>query len=139
MRANPTPAERTLWALLRNRQFGTIKFRRQHPIGRYIADFSCLSHRLVIELDGSGHVDSLTDRVRDEWLAAEGWQVLRFWNADVLFQPDLVKDRIWYALTVEATSLTRSADALRPLPEGEVLDSPTSPACGRGRDAKRRG
>lgn len=83
LRRHLTDAERALWRALRGEQLG-VKFRRQHPIGRYTVDFVCLSHRLVVELDGGQHAQSARDRHRDAWLAQQGYRVLRYWNHDVL-------------------------------------------------------
>ncbi len=82
-----TPQERRLWAELRdlNRRLGT-NFRRQAPIGPYIADFADFGRKLVIEVDGSGH-GGPRDQIRDDWLRAQGFAVLRFWNADVGVNP----------------------------------------------------
>jgi very-short-patch-repair endonuclease len=88
MRADPTPAERRLWAMLRDRRMPAAKFRRQHVIEPYIVDFACLERSLVIEADGSQHADSLSDRQRDAYLRNRGFQVLRFWNNDVLDNPE---------------------------------------------------
>jgi len=84
LRSRMTNAERKLWYALRDRRFQSFKFRRQVPIGRFIADFICFEARLVIEVDGSQHADSLRDRYRDRWFGANGFRVLRFWNNDVL-------------------------------------------------------
>ncbi len=84
LRRAMTDAERALWAVLRDRRLAQLKWRRQAPIGRYIVDFICLEHRLVVECDGSQHADNARDAVRDAWLAAEGFQVARFWNHEVL-------------------------------------------------------
>ena len=83
LRQNSTLAEQRLWLFLRNQGLG-VKFRRQHPIGPYVADFVCLDRRLIIELDGGQHAESAHDRIRDRWLSQEGYRVLRFWNTDVL-------------------------------------------------------
>jgi very-short-patch-repair endonuclease len=80
VRRTLTDAERKLWYALRDRRMQTVKFRRQAPIGFYIADFLCVQHRLVVEVDGSQHAQSS----RDAWLQREGYRVLRFWNHDVL-------------------------------------------------------
>src|SRR5205085_3039002 len=79
-----TDAERKLWYALRDRRFAETKFRRQVPIGPFIADFICYAARLVVEVDGGQHADSVSDLRRDRWLAANGFRVLRFWNNDVL-------------------------------------------------------
>jgi very-short-patch-repair endonuclease len=84
MRRMLTDAERKLWYALRDRRLQTVKFRRQAPIGFYIADFLCVQHRLVVEVDGSQHAQSSRDAARDAWLQREGYRVLRFWNRDVL-------------------------------------------------------
>jgi very-short-patch-repair endonuclease len=68
LRREATDAERRLWSLLRNRQLGGFKFRRQVPIGPYIADFICFDRRLIIEADGGQHADSAYDEARDAWL-----------------------------------------------------------------------
>ncbi len=83
LRANPTPQERIFWAALRdlNRAFGT-HFRRQAPIGPFIADFADYRRRLVIEVDG-GQPGGDVDAARDAFLVAQGFRVLRFWNSDV--------------------------------------------------------
>jgi len=83
MRRDPTPAEALLWAHLRRNELG-VRFRRQEPIGPFIADFACTSARLVIELDGDSHDDLAHDLRRDRWLHDNGWFVLHFDNQDVL-------------------------------------------------------
>jgi very-short-patch-repair endonuclease len=85
-----TPAERHLWDLLRNREFSGLKFRRQHPLGTFIADFYCPKLRVAIELDGAVHDDSETrqrDRQRDELLAGRGVRVLRISNTQLETDP----------------------------------------------------
>ena len=84
LRANQTDAETVLWNRIRNRQIDGHKFARQVPIGRYICDFVCREARIVIEVDGGQHNDSAEDIIRDRYLSAEGYRVLRFWNNDVL-------------------------------------------------------
>ena len=84
LRKRMTDAERKLWFALRDRRFARFKFRRQAPIGRFVADFICFERRLVIEVDGGQHADSLSDQRRDRWFAANGYRVLRFWNNEVL-------------------------------------------------------
>ena len=83
LRADMTPQERKVWAKLRelNRMLG-LHFRRQAPIGPFIADFADLGRRVVIEIDGGGHGGE-RDQWRDEWLASQGFQVLRFWNPEI--------------------------------------------------------
>ncbi|TGS89740.1 endonuclease domain-containing protein, partial [Mesorhizobium sp. M2D.F.Ca.ET.178.01.1.1] len=79
---------------LRGRRLDKIKFKRQAPIGRFVADFLCAKARLIIEIDGSQHADSLRDQARDAALKARGFRVLRFWNDDVLKDLDAVCDTI---------------------------------------------
>jgi very-short-patch-repair endonuclease len=90
MRHEPTPAEAKLWQHLRGGQLG-VKFRRQHSIDRYIADFVCLSHKLIVELDGSGHLEpdqADYDQGRSALLAEMGYRILRFSNAQALTQTE---------------------------------------------------
>ena len=84
LRTNQTDAEQRLWKLLRAKRLEGWKFRRQFPIGRYIVDFACSAARLIVEADGGQHNESAHDVVRDQWLAGEGWNVIRFWNTDIL-------------------------------------------------------
>ena len=88
LRSDQTDAEAKLWRHLRSRQLAGCKFVRQEPIGPYICDFVCRERRLVIEVDGSQHADSAADKTRDAWLASRRYQVLRFWNNDVLTNID---------------------------------------------------
>ncbi len=91
LRNSATPEERIVWRLLcRYRP----KFTRQLPIGPYKADFACRQARLVVELDGSQHVDSAYDARRTAYLHAEGWTVIRFWNSDVHSNPEGVAEAI---------------------------------------------
>ena len=90
LRAAMTDAERLLWRCLRMRQLGAHRFRRQVPVGPYIVDFACLRARLVVEVDGGQHAGSSGDRRRDAFLRAAGFRVLRFWNHEVLAQPEAV-------------------------------------------------
>ncbi len=91
MRREPTDAEAALWLILR-REFGVWRFRRQVPLGWGIADFASHRARLVIECDGGQHGSG--DRARDAAITAEGYRVLRFWNSDVLGNPDGVAEVI---------------------------------------------
>ncbi len=97
MRSDPTRAERVLWQELRARRLGP-KFRRQVPIGPFIADFVCLERRLVVEVDGLGHDDADRDRRRDRWFTDRRWFVLRVWNEDVLEHLDATLELIVRAL-----------------------------------------
>jgi very-short-patch-repair endonuclease len=99
LRSASTDAEQKLWAALRGRRFLATKFRRQHSIGPYIADFACVAAHLVIELDGGQHADAITyDERRSAFMAERGWRILRFWNAEVLTNIDGVLRMIEHAL-----------------------------------------
>jgi very-short-patch-repair endonuclease len=101
LRKKATEPERILWRHLRNRNFDGYKFRRQHPIDRYILDFYCPAAKLAVELDGSGHGYELRkahDRAREKFLASEGILVLRFWNHHVRSELDSILQAIWFAL-----------------------------------------
>jgi very-short-patch-repair endonuclease len=85
LRKRPTDSERLLWKHLRAKQIEGYKFRRQEPMGRYIVDFACHEKRIVVEVDGSQHAkDKERDGERDRWLKEQGYNVLRFWNNEVL-------------------------------------------------------
>ncbi|HEV2335525.1 MAG TPA: DUF559 domain-containing protein [Stellaceae bacterium] len=84
LRRDATDAERRLWSALRDRRLRGYRFRRQHPIGAYIADFACTQRRLIVEADGGQHADNNADAHRTAWLETQGWRVLRFWNNDIL-------------------------------------------------------
>lgn len=84
LRKDSTPAERKLWARLRNDQM-EVNFRRQHAIGQYISDFCSPKEKLIIELDGSQHLEQEEyDSERTEYQESQGYKVIRFWNNDVL-------------------------------------------------------
>src|SRR6185369_4073689 len=84
LRRDATAVESKLWQRLRSRQIEGAKFRRQFPIGPYIADFACIDLKLIIELDGGQHADSPTDAQRMGWLETNGYTVIRFWNSEVI-------------------------------------------------------
>ena len=85
LRRNQTEAEAKLWSHLRNHQLKDIGFRRQHAIGPYIVDFCAPRKKLIIELDGGQHLEQEEyDRERTSFLASKGYQVLRFWNNEVM-------------------------------------------------------
>lgn len=108
-----TDAERKLWQYLRAGRVDGIKFRRQHPIPPYIADFCCIAARLIIELDGSQHSNEV-DAARARYLESQGRRILRFWDNDALIQTEAVLDAIWNAISNRTLSPT-------PLPTGEGL------------------
>jgi very-short-patch-repair endonuclease len=101
LRHEMSDAERRLWRHLRGRQVGDHKFRRQHPLGRYVVDFVCLEAGLVVEVDGGQHAEQRDyDRERTQWLAQRGFRVLRFWNHEVMNDLEGVMAAIGQALRV---------------------------------------
>jgi len=84
LRQAATEAEKFFWSKVRNQQIDGAKFRRQVPIDRFVVDFCCLEHKLVVEIDGGQHAESSSDDVRTADLEAAGYRVIRFWNNDVL-------------------------------------------------------
>ncbi len=98
LRRDMTDAERKLWSGLRGEQLG-FKFRRQHPLGCFIADFACLDPKLIVELDGSQHADKLAyDLARDAFFQAQGFTVLRFPSNAPFQNPDGVLSAILHQL-----------------------------------------
>ncbi len=132
LRHEMTREERKLWAKLRelNRMLG-LHFRRQAPIGPFIADFADLGRRLVIEVDGGGH-GGPRDVARDEWLASQGFRVLRFWNPEVSGNIEGVMQVIFDAIDGESL-----AEGVPPPPspphggEGRLLGSVVCVMVGR--------
>ena len=98
LRQNMTDAEQRLWKHLRAHRLDGQKFRRQQPIGPYVVDFVHFGVRLIVEADGGQHADAPHDKVRDAWLQAQGFQVLRFWNDDILLRTEAVLESIWAAV-----------------------------------------
>lgn len=98
MRKDGTKAEALLWTELKAKRLGGHHFVRQHPMGPYIADFVCRRAKLIVEVDGSQHADSLHDRKRDEYFRSKGYSTIRFWNDDVIRQRRSVCETILAAL-----------------------------------------
>jgi very-short-patch-repair endonuclease len=95
LRVNSTDAESRLWRQIRNRQLEGWKFRRQTPFDHYIVDFVCAELKLIIEIDGGQHADErLYDAQRTDYLQSKGYQVIRFWNNEVLGNTGGVLQRI---------------------------------------------
>ena len=117
MRGAPTQTERLLWKLLRDRRLEGIKFRRQVPVGPYVADFLCLRHRLIVEADGPHH-DQTSDAARDAWLEAQRFRVLRFDNAEVLNRPERVLTAIVEAALGAPSPLAGEGGSRRETDEG---------------------
>ncbi len=111
MRSHPTDAEQRLWYHLRAKRFMGLKFKRQKPVGPFIADFVCMEYKLIVEADGGQH-ETARDAARDAWFEENGYTVLHFWNHEVLQQTETVLEKI-----------RQIVDALSPGP---------SPAHGRG-------
>jgi very-short-patch-repair endonuclease len=116
-----TDAERKLWFALKDRRFAAFKFHRQVPIGPYIADFLCFESRLILEVDGGQHAESVRDVERENWLVRNEFRVLRYWNNDVLQNLEGV-------LTSLAEQLDRT-----PHPPSRSRETPPSPARGEGK------
>ena len=100
LRREMTDAELALWFELRNRRLAGFKFKSQWSLGAFVADFCCLSRRLVVEVDGGQHEEA-RDAGLTAWLAAHGFRVIRFWNNDVLTNMDGVLQVILAALEEE--------------------------------------
>jgi very-short-patch-repair endonuclease len=110
-----TDAELKLWRALRARSIGA-KFRRQVPLGPFVADFVCFESRLIVEVDGSHHFEIERDALRDRYFAERGYRVIRFWNNDVLLNLESVLEAILTAI----------------YPSPGSLRSPPSPSRGEG-------
>lgn len=108
LRHSQTDAEKRLWTLLRSKQLFDCKFRRQHVVGPYITDFCCLDRKLVIELDGGQHAENQEHDIhRTRFLEQKGFVILRFWDNQILKEPQSVIESISRALTL---SLSHPAD-----------------------------
>lgn len=117
LRREQTPTEHALWQHLRAKRFAGYKFRRQQPIGRYIVDFVCLARKLVVELDGSQHMERAAhDEQRDAWLRSQGFRVLRFWNNEWTGQREAVLERILRVLEEEPPRPSPLTPLQDPLP-----------------------
>jgi very-short-patch-repair endonuclease len=100
-------AEHRLWHFLRNRNLCGVKFRRQHPIGRYIVDFACIERMVIVELDGGQHNEEegqIYDKQRTVFLQRCGWRVIRFWNHQVFEAFDAVMEEIYRQLLLPGPS-----------------------------------
>ena len=99
---NMTPAEVKLWARLRAHRLEGVHFRNQHAIGNYVVDFCAPRKKLIIELDGSQHMEQVEyDQERTEYLESKGYKVIRFWNNDVMRDIDSVIRAIIQAMESE--------------------------------------
>ena len=119
-----TIVERRVWHRLRAKQLG-VKFRRQHPIGPYIADFACIQARLVVEVDGDTH-EAAYDMRRDAWLGSAGWRVMRISLQEVDEELDSLVEAIRTELENPGSRLKyhqRSGD----IPDHSATDHPSQP------------
>ncbi len=122
LRRNMTDVEQKLWDRLRDKQIEEFRFRRQRPMGRYVVDFVCQDAKLIVELDGGQHAGQVeADAKRTEFLQSLGFEVMRFWNNDVVENIDGVLERIRERLLQHASS----------------NPSPTLPFAGEGADRGR--
>jgi len=122
LRRVETDAEHKFWNIVRDRRVNDAKFVRQYPIGRYVADFVCREAMLIVELDGGQHSESTRDQTRTAYLNNRGYSVLRFWNNEILQNPD----GCWDALTAVLLG--------NPSPDWRFAPATLSPE-GRGDDA----
>ncbi len=107
LRSEMTDAQSYLWQRLRSRQIHGLKFRRQHPVGKFILDFACIEAKLIIEVDGAQHNEmQIQDNQRTAWLEAQGWKVLRFWNNEVLQNIEGVLVEVLNALALDKSDVT---------------------------------
>ena len=145
LRKQDTWAERLMWSWLRDGRFAGYKFRRQHPVGAYVLDFFCNEANLNIELDGSQHGQpspQAVDIERDKFLASHEIKVLRYWNAELRRNKQMIRDVIWRELQQRAP---------HPLPDychpafvetktkqsAQLSPSPQPSPAGRGRNTRR--
>ena len=111
LRANQTDAELKMWQELRAGRLVHYKFKRQVPIGAFIVDFVCFEQKLIVEIDGSQHLDNPKDVARDALLCALGFGVLRFWNNEIF-------NNLEGVLVVILKQLQTTTPLPNPLPQG---------------------
>ncbi len=129
LRSHQTDAEQLLWGVLRAKRFLDLKFRRQHPIGRYILDFYCDELKLAIELDGGQHAEQQTyDQARTTFLEGQGIHVLRYWNNQVLGETDAVLQAIYQEVgRLRPSDETTSQPTRLPKDVSQVSGCPPAP------------
>lgn len=110
LRQTANPAEQCLWNALKARQLGGYKFTRQFPVGSYFADFACRERMLLVEVDGSQHVESGYDERRDAYLLNEGYSILRVPSVTVLRAREAVCDSILAALEGRMEDIVEAPD-----------------------------
>jgi very-short-patch-repair endonuclease len=123
LRGKMTNAEVILWSRLRRGQIHGVKFRRQHPIGPFIADFASMEMRLVIEVDGPSHVGERNmqrDQVRESYLRQADWEVFRVWNNEIYTNLrgviEVIETRVWEIIQAKH----HASEVLLPRPTGEL-------------------
>ena len=117
LRRQPTDAEKRLWYFLHKKQLEGLRFKRQEPIGKYVADFVCPALRLVIEVDGGQHgIEIEKDAARTAWLESQGYSVIRFWNNEVMGNIE----GVLRSIREEAAALAAAPLYTSPSSEGEV-------------------
>lgn len=119
LRQQMTEAEALLWRHLRAHRLNGAKFKRQQALGVYVVDFVNFEARIIVEADGGQHNESRHDAVRDAWLAAQGFTVLRFWNNEVLGNIEGVLVRIAEALAAASPSPPAPLAPGHVVPQGE--------------------
>ena len=130
LRQRQTDAEGLLWHYLRRKQLGGYKFRRQQPIGPYVADFACMSEKLLVELDGGQHAERAAhDRRRTEFLESKGFRVLRFWNHEMFEDCFALLQRVYESLAHPPPR--QAAPAATPPQGGSDVDVPADYTGGR--------
>jgi len=128
-----TAVERRLWFRVRAKQLG-VKFRRQHPIGPYVADFACTSARLIVEIDGDTHMEAY-DKHRDRWMESRGWRVMRVYLSEIDDELDSVIAAIEQELVEPGSMLDWAQRTGQPSVYGigvAVSSPPGLPASGEG-------
>jgi len=125
LRSAQSDTERRFWSIVRGRRFVGYKFKRQYPVGPYIADFVCLTARLIVELDGGQHAEQQDyDEMRTRFLEAEGFRVIRFWNVDLKTNLRGTIELLLRALEIGDTSPSPTARELASLANASLPSPP---------------
>lgn len=115
LRRDSSRAEQLCWELLRDRRMNGLKFRRQHPIGHYFADFACVSLKLVVEIDGEHHAfQADADSRRTAVMERAGWRVLRFWANHVVANTE----GVWTEIELALSAFRQNSDSCSSPPSG---------------------
>jgi very-short-patch-repair endonuclease len=111
LRKDMTDTEQFVWKRVRYRQIGGYKFRRQAPVGPFIADFVCHEAKVILELDGDQHAEQADqDAARSGWFESQGYVVARFWNHEAFQDWDAIEDNLWRLLNERAPRPPNSTD-----------------------------